>query len=168
VAITLYDASQPVFVRGLGNLNKILEKGAASAAARKIDPAVLLGSRLYPDMFPLMRQVWIASDTAKASMARLSGLEAPKFPDVETTFEELHARIQKTIDYVSGFSATQLEGSETRTVVLKLPNGDLTFNGLSYLTVFALPNFMFHLATAYNILRHNGVELGKMDFLGAR
>lgn len=168
VSIRMYDISKPVFTRGLGNLQKVLEKGEASAAARKIDPAVLLGSRLYPDMFPLTRQVWIASDTAKNSMARLTGQEPPKFPDVETTFPELLARIQRTIDYVDAFSPEQLEGSEERSVVLKLPSGDLNFNGLSYLQIFALPNFMFHLTTAYNILRHNGVELGKMDFLGAR
>jgi uncharacterized protein len=168
MSLSMYDVSVPVLVRGLTNLSANLEKGAASGEARKIEPAVLIGSRLAPDMHPLSRQVQIASDSAKGAGARLTGTDAPSFPDTETTFPELQARIKKTIDYLQSLKREQFEGAETRDIVMKFPNGEMTFSGQDFLFSFALPNFFFHLTTAYAILRHNGVELGKMDFLGAR
>lgn len=164
--ISMYQASAPVFIRALGNLAHILEKGAAHAESHKIDPVVLLNSRLFPDMFGLIRQVQIASDTVKGCVARLAGLEPPKFEDNETSFAELDARVQKTIDYIKTFKPEQLDGTEQKTVTLKMRNGEMQFQGLPYLQGFVLPNMYFHIVTAYNILRHNGVELGKLDFLG--
>lgn len=162
----MYEASIPVFVQMLGNLKALLEKGAAHAAARKFDPAVLVNSRLAPDMFPLSRQIQIASDAAKGAAARLSGTEAPKFEDRETTLPELIARIDKTIDYLKSFKPAQIDGSEQRNVVVKTSQREFSFTGLTYLRYWALPNFFFHVTTAYNLLRHNGVEIGKADFLG--
>jgi hypothetical protein len=168
MSITMYQASVPVLVRGLTALQAILGKAEAHAAERQIEPAVFTGARLFPDMLPLVRQVYIATDTAKGCAARLAGVEPPKFDDVETTFEELQARIQKTIDYLQGFDAAQIDGSETRAVTLKMRTGPVEFTGLSYLLGFVLPNFYFHVTTAYDILRHHGVELGKLDYLGSR
>jgi uncharacterized protein len=168
MSLSMYDACVPVLVRGLTNLSAILEKGAASGEARKIDPAVLIGSRLAPDMHPLSRQVQIASDSAKGAAARLSGTESPSWPDTETTFPELQARIKKTIDYLQAFKPEQFEGAEARTITLPSPGGEMKFTGKDFLFGFALPNTFFHLTTAYAILRHNGVAIGKMDFLGAR
>jgi hypothetical protein len=162
----MYGASIPVFVRVLTNLKGVLAKGAAHAESRKIDPAVLASARLYPDMFPLTRQVWTASDTAKNGAARLAGVEAPKHADTETTFPELQSRLDKSLAYLKTFKPEQIDGSEERLIKLPAPGGDVTFRGEDYLFVFALPNLFFHATTAYNILRHNGVELGKMDFLG--
>jgi len=162
----MYDASIPVLTRGLRNLSAILDKAVASAEARKIDPAVLIGARLAPDMFPLARQIQIASDTSKGAAARLAGTEAPSWPDTETTFPELQARIKKTVDYLETFKASQIDGAENRTVTLKMPDGALDFTGQSFLFSFALPNFFFHVTTAFDILRHNGVEIGKRDYLG--
>jgi hypothetical protein len=167
MSISMHEASVGVFVRGLRNLSAILAKAAASAQARKIDPAVLIAARLAPDMHPLSRQVQIASDSAKGAAARLTGTEVPSWPDTETSFDELQARIAKTIDYLQGFKPEQFDGAENRAIVLKSPGGDLTFDGKSFLLGFALPNFLFHVTTAYGILRHNGVEIGKRDFLGA-
>ncbi|MGH8506780.1 MAG: DUF1993 domain-containing protein [Stenotrophobium sp.] len=164
--ISMYQASAPVFIRALGNLTHILAKGAAYAEARKIEPAVLLNSRLYPDMFPLTRQVQIATDTTKGCVARLAGIEPPKFEDTEATFAELDARVHKTIDFIKTFKPEQIDGTEQKSVTLKMRNGEMTFQGLPYLQGFVVPNLYFHIATAYDILRHNGVELGKMDFLG--
>lgn len=166
MTFSIYDASLPVLKRGLTNLAGLLTKAEASAAARKIDPAVLLAARLAPDMHPLTRQVQIASDSAKGAAARLTGTEAPSFPDTETTFAELHARIDKTIAYLDSFSPAQLDGAETREIVLKTPNGDFAFTGQSFLLTFALPNFFFHITIAHAILRHNGVDIGKFDYLG--
>lgn len=166
MAISMYQASVPVYIRTLTNLNAILEKGAAYADAKKIDPAVLINSRLAPDMFPLSRQVQIASDNAKGPAARLAGLEVPKYEDNEQTFVDLCRRIQKTVDYLKTFKPEQIDGSEERTISLPLPSKTLTFRGMPYLLNFALPNFYFHVTTAYDILRHNGVELGKTDYLG--
>jgi len=166
MTISMYEASIPVFVHMLGNLKALLEKGAAHAAARKFDPAVLVNARLAPDMFPLSRQIQIASDAAKGAAARLSGTEAPKFEDKETTLPELIARIDKTIDYLKSFKPAQIDGSEERGIVVKTPQRDFSFTGLQYLRYWALPNFFFHVTTTYNLLRHNGVELGKADFLG--
>jgi hypothetical protein len=143
----------------------VLEKGHAHAAARKYDPALLLAARLTPDMLPLTRQVQIASDNCKYGVARLAGVEAPKFEDQEQTFEELRARIARTIDFVKGVPADALEGSEDRTIKLALRDRTLEFKGLDYLVRWVIPNTFFHVTTAYAILRQSGVEIGKSDFL---
>ena len=163
----LYQASVPQFLRMLGNLKAILEKAAAHAAAKKIDESALLNARLYPDMFPLTQQVQIASDFARGTSARLSGSEPPAIEDKEKSFAELIARVDTAIAYVRGLPAAKFEGAEDRKVVRKIRGTERTFSGTDYLYQFALPNFYFHLATAYGILRHNGVEVGKTDFLGA-
>ena len=166
MTVSVYEASIPTFIHTLTSLKTILEKGAAHAESKKIDPAVLVQSRLFPDMFPLARQVQIATDAAKGAVARLTATEPPKFEDTETTFAELIARVDRTIDYLKGFSASQLDGSEQRTIVLKNSRGERTFTGLVFLRHWAMPNFFFHVTTTYNILRSAGVELGKGDFLG--
>jgi len=166
MSISMYQASLPVLIRGLTNLKVILGKAEAHAAEKQIEPTVFTTARLAPDMLPLTRQVYIASDTAKGCAARLAGVEAPKFDDVEQTFEELTARLQKTIDYLQEFKPEQIDGSETREITLKMRTGPIEFTGLSYLLGFVLPNFYFHVTTAYDILRHNGVDLGKLDYLG--
>ena len=162
----MYSLSAPVFIRMLRNLDAVLDKGAAYAAARKIDPSVLVNARLFPDMFPLAAQVRIAGDFAKGAVARLTGKEPPKYEDTETTFDELRARIAKTIAYVEQFGAAEFEGADKRQVTIKLRGEDRTFDGTTYLASIVLPNFYFHVTTAYDILRHNGVELGKRDFVG--
>jgi hypothetical protein len=164
----MFTASVPVLVRGLNNLAAVLEKGAAHAQARKIDPAVLINSRLFPDMLPLAKQVQIASDNAKGCAARLAGVEPPKYEDNEASFAELAARIEKTVAYLNVFKPEQIDGSEARPIVLKLRDRSLEYVGVSYLLGYVLPNFFFHVTTAYNILRHNGVEIGKQDYLGRR
>ena len=164
--LSMYQASVPVYVKMLNNLITILEKAAAHAESKKIDPAVLVNSRLYPDMFPLARQVQIASDNAKGSTARLSGQEPPKFEDNEGTFSELIGRVQKTISYLNTFKPEEIDGSEERAISLKVGGKPRDFQGQQYLLTFALPNFYFHMTTAYAILRHCGVEVGKQDFLG--
>jgi hypothetical protein len=166
MSLSIYDASVPVFTRGLTNLRAVLQKAHDHALTKQIEPSVLLASRLYPNMHPLTRQVQIASDAAKFCVSRLAGVEPPKYEDVEVTFDELYARIDKTIAYLQGFDAAKLEGSESRTVTLTVPSGKLEFVGQVYLLHFAVPNFFFHVTTAYGILRHNGVELGKFDYLG--
>lgn len=165
MSISMYQASVPVFVRMLGNLSAILDKGKAHAEARKIASDVLPASRLIADMFPLSRQVQISSDHAKGAVARLAGVDIPKYEDNERTMEELQARIARTVAFVETFAPAQLDGSEAREIVLNLSIGELKFKGADYLTGFALPNFYFHLVTAYGILRQNGVEIGKRDFL---
>ena len=165
-ALTMYTASVPSFSHTLKNLSEILAKAEAHATARKIDPSVLLGARLYPDMFALTRQVQIACDGAKGCAARLAGLDVPRHEDTETTFAQLQERIAKTIAFIESVPADKIAGSEDRRVVLTLRGQDVTFTGLQYLTAFVLPNFYFHVVTTYDILRHNGVELGKRDFLG--
>ncbi len=167
MSLSMYQASVPVLVRALTNLSAILKKAEAHAEARKIDPAVMLGWRLAPDMFNLTRQVQIASDGAKGCAARLAGAEIPSFPDTEATFEELQARIAKTIDFIKGLDKAEIENSADRHIVLKMRSGEIPFNGVSFLTGFALPNFTFHVVTAYAILRSIGVEIGKMDYLGS-
>jgi hypothetical protein len=162
----MYAMSVPVFVKSLGSLSAILDKAAAHAETRKIDPTVLLTARLYPDMFALTKQVQVACDFAKGSVARLAGQEPPKYEDTETSFDDLKARISRTIAFVQGFAEAQLEGSETREVSLKIRDQVLTYKGYPYLAHIALPNFFFHAVTAYDILRHHGVELGKRDFIG--
>jgi uncharacterized protein len=166
MSISMYQASVPVFLRILGNLSAILDKGLAHAEAKKIDPSVFVGARLAPDMHPLARQIQTACDAAKGAAARLAGIEVPSHPDTETTFAELQARIAKTVDFLKSVTPDQVDGSEERTIVLKIRGNDVTFPGQAFLLFFALPNFFFHVTTAYDILRHNGVELGKMDFLG--
>jgi hypothetical protein len=167
MTISMYTASVPLFRRSLGALSAVLGKGAAFAEAKKIDPAVLLQSRLAPDMFPLARQVQIASDTAKGCVARLAGAEVPSFPDTEASFAELQDRLARTLAVVDGFTPAQIDGSEDKEIVLKFRTGEQRFTGLDYLSFFVLPNVYFHCATAYDILRHNGVEIGKRDYLGS-
>ena len=162
----MYSMSVPVFAKTLGNLSSILDKTAAHADAKKFDPAVLLTARLYPDMFALTKQIQVACDFAKGSVARLAGQEPPKYDDNETTIAELKARIARTIDFIEGFAESQFAGAEAREVSLKIRDKILTYKGLPYLAHVALPNFFFHATTAYDILRHNGVELGKRDFIG--
>ncbi|MGH8782962.1 DUF1993 domain-containing protein [Paraburkholderia sp.] len=168
MSISMYQASVPVLVRGLTNLQTILGKAQAHAAEKQIEPIALTGARLFPDMLPLGRQIHIVTDNAKGCASRLAGTDAPKYDDVESTFDELIARIEKTVAYLKEFTAAQIDGSEERVVVLKMRAGAVEFSGLEYLLNFALPNFYFHLTTAYDILRHNGVELGKLDYLGMR
>lgn len=166
MSISMYQASLPVLIRGLTNLKAILGKAEAHAAGKQIEQSVFTHARLAPDMLPLTRQIYIASDTAKGCAARLANVEAPKYDDVEQTFEELQNRLQKTIDYLNEFNASQIDGSEARPITLKMRTGPIEFTGQSYLLGFVLPNFYFHVTTAYDILRHNGVELGKLDYLG--
>jgi hypothetical protein len=164
--ISMYQAAVPVLAQHLGALRGILAKAEAQATATKIDPAVLLQSRLYPNMFPLTRQVQIAADFAKGPPARLAGLEPPVYPDTETTFGELYARIDKTLAYLKTLTPAQIDGQEQRTIEIKVGGQPTTFKGLAYLLNYALPNFFFHATTAYAILRHNGIEIGKRDFMG--
>jgi len=164
--ISMYQASAPRLVNMLKNLAAILDKAQAHAEARKIDPAVLLASRLYPDMFTLTRQVQVACDNAKGAAARLAGVEVPKHEDTEQTFADLKARIAKTIDFVDSFKPAQIDGSEEKNIHLKLGPLEVDWKGMQYLLGFALPNFYFHVVTAYDILRHNGVEIGKRDYIG--
>jgi len=165
VSVSLADFSVPLFVRALTNLSNMLDKGAAYAAARKFDPSVLADLRLYPDMFPLKRQVQIACDTVKGAAARLGGVDIPKHEDTETTIDELKARIAKTIAFVKSVDPAKIAGAESTPITLKFPNSTLQFNGKSYLSDFVLPNLYFHVTTTYALLRHNGVEVGKGDFL---
>ena len=165
--ISMHAMSVDVFTHALGNLSAFLEKGQAHATQRKFEPAVLLASRLAPDMLPLTRQVQIACDVAKNGVARLAGQEPPRFPDTEASFEELHARIARTLDYLKGVPASALEGAETRDIKVPTRDGTLEFKGLEFLQHWAIPNVFFHVTTAYAILRHNGVELGKMDYIGS-
>ena len=164
--ISMYQASAPRFANTLKNLSAILGKAQAHCEARKIDPLVLTGARLYPDMFALARQVQVACDSAKGAVARLAGVDIPKHEDTEKTFEELQARIAKTLEFIATVKPAQVDGSEEKDVVLKLQGRDVPFKGLQYLLGFAWPNFYFHATTAYAILRHNGVEVGKRDFIG--
>jgi hypothetical protein len=165
---SFYDASIPTLLQAVANLSVILDKGAAHAEAEKIDAAAFLSARLYPDMFALTRQVQIASDQAKGGAARLAGVEPPKFPDTENSFPELKARLEGTTAFLHSIERRQLEGAGERAVVIKQPQRTLSFpNGWVYLMQYVLPNVFFHSATAYDILRHSGVKLGKRDFLGA-
>lgn len=166
MTLSMYQASVPVFIRGLTNLATILQKAAAHAQTKKIDPAALVNARLYPDMFPLPRQVQIATDHARGAAARLAGMERPSYPDTETTFEQLQARIARTIAYLETFKAAQIDGSEDRAITVPNRGNDVPFKGQPYLLGFALPNFYFHTVTAYAILRHAGVEIGKVDYIG--
>jgi len=166
MTISMYQASAPRFANMLRNLAALIEKADAHCAAKKIDPAAITAFRLYPDMFPFTRQVQIACDTAKGAVARLAGVEIPKHDDVEQTFAELKSRIAKTLDFVESVPAAKIEGSEEKEIVLAMRSGERRFKGMQYLLGHAYPNFYFHITTAYNILRHNGVEIGKADFIG--
>jgi hypothetical protein len=165
--ISMHSASAPVFVRMLNNLLRWLDKAEAHAAAKKFDASVLLAARLAPDMLAFTKQVQIATDTAKFCIARLAGVEAPKFEDNEASFAELRARIRTTIAFLDAVPADKVDGSEAREVVIPRRDGSITMTGEAYLTRYALPNFFFHVTTAYALLRHNGVDLGKPDYLGA-
>lgn len=166
MSLSMSQASVPVLLRTLSNFIAILEKGKAHAEAKKIDPSVLINFRLYPDMLPLSKQVQIASDMAKGGGARLAGVEVPKYEDNETSFDELIYRLKKTMDFLASLDPTKIDGSESREIVLPMRSGPVKFKGQDYLLNFVLPNVNFHAVTGYNILRHNGVEIGKMDFLG--
>jgi uncharacterized protein len=166
MTLTMYQASIPYFIRMLGNLSAILDKGASHAQNHTIDPSTFVNARLAPDMYPLSRQVQIATDMAKGCAARLAGLEVPSYEDSETTFSELQARIAKTIAFLHTVTAEQVDGSEVRPISLKVRGQTLSFLGQPYLFNFVIPNFYFHITTAYAILRNNGVELGKMDYMG--
>ena len=166
MSFSIYDASIPPMIRALQNLSKILDKAVAQAKAKDFPLSTLLEARLAPDMHPFTRQIQIATDGAKGGAARLAGSEPPSFPDTETTFPELQARIAKTIAYLQSVGADKLAGAEDRQITLKTPNRTLEFSGRDFLTGFMLPNFYFHVTTAYGLLRHKGIEIGKMDYLG--
>jgi hypothetical protein len=165
--ISMYQAAVPPFARVLNSLATILEKAAAHCAAKQVDPSVLVNARLFPDMFPLVRQVQIAADGAKGGAARLAGIEPPVFEDNETTFPELMTRLRKTVAFLESLREEQFANSEDRTVTWKTRTASRSMQGLPYLLTHVTPNVYFHVTTAYNILRHNGVEIGKQDFLGA-
>jgi len=167
MAISMYGASVPVFQQMLPAMGACLRKGADHAAAKKFDPAVLLQARLYPDMLPLVKQVQIACDFAKGTVARLAGQDPPKYEDNETSFDQLQARITKTLNFVGEFKPSQIDDSENRDIVIPMRDQTRQFKGENYLVGFALPNFYFHVTTAYAILRHNGVEVGKADYIRA-
>lgn len=167
MSVSLYQASVPVFVQFLSALSANLKKGADHAAGKKFDSAVLVNARLAPDMFALARQVQIATDHAKGATARLTGSDIPSYADSEATIEELQARIAKTLDFIQSFKPEQFNGSEERKITLKIGGEDRTFAATEYLFNFALPNFFFHVTTAYAILRHNGVDVGKRSFMTA-
>ncbi len=166
MTLSMYQASVPVFLRTLAALSGILDKAAAHAAQRKIEPSVLLNARLFPDMFAFLRQVQLAADFAKGAGARLAGIDVPKFADTESTFDELKSRIARTVDFLKTLTPAQIDGSENRDITIPLGGQPQSFKGQPYLLHFALPNFFFHATTAYDILRHCGVEVGKRDFIG--
>jgi hypothetical protein len=166
MSLSMYQASVPVFVRALKNLNGVLQKGEVFAAAKKIEPAVLINDRIAPDMFPLSRQIQIATDVARRGVARLAGVEPPKFEDNELTFEDLYDRINRTIVYLESFQPRQIEGTEDKAISFEIRAKTVTFTGMEMLLNFSIPNVLFHTTVAYTILRHNGVDIGKSDFLG--
>ncbi|MBK6982246.1 MAG: DUF1993 domain-containing protein [Betaproteobacteria bacterium] len=166
--LSMYEATVPPFIRSLESLAAVLEKAAAHCEAKKIDPAVLVGARLYPDMFPLAKQVQIAADAAKGGSGRIAQVEPPAFEDNEVTFADLVARLRKTVEFLKTLDAAKFEGAEDRTCTWKTRKGEKSMQGMPYLLTHVTPNFNFHLTTAYAILRHNGVEIGKGDFLGTR
>lgn len=167
MSVSMYQISVPVFARMLSNLAAILEKAAAHCTEKKIDPVTLISFRLYPNMFALVRQVQVAADAAKNASAYLAGVEPPRFENTEQTFAELIERVNKTIDYVNSFTPAQIDGSEEKGISITRGETTVTYRGQDYLLNRALPNMYFHITTAYDILRHNGVELGKKDYLGS-
>jgi len=166
MSLSMYQASAPRFANTLKSLSALIEKAQAHCETRKIDPLAITSFRLFPDMFPFNRQIYIATDTAKGAVSRLAGVEIPKYDDVEQTFPELRARLAKTIDFLMSVPAAKIEGSADKDISIKLGGKDTVLKGAQYLLGHAYPNFYFHSATAYNILRHNGIEIGKRDFLG--
>jgi hypothetical protein len=164
--ISMYQASVPRFVNILGNLANILDKAQAHVDARKLDPSALTTYRLFPDMLPLTRQIQIACDTAKGVVARLAGVEIPAYEDDEKTLAELKARIVKTVAFIQTMTPGQIDGTEDKEIVIKRGDKETRYKGMQFLLGHALPNFYFHVTTAYNILRHNGIEIGKRDYLG--
>lgn len=166
MTVSMYQASVPSFVRTLGNLSAILDKAQAHADAKKLDPAALTSYRLFPDMLPMTKQVQIACDTAKGVVARLAGVEIPAYDDNEQSLAELKARIAKTIAFIQTVTPAQIDGSEDKEIVIKRGDKETRYKGMQFLLGHALPNFYFHVTTAYNILRHNGIEIGKRDYLG--
>jgi hypothetical protein len=166
MSLSMYQASVPTILHFLDNLSAIIDKAAAHCEARKIEPSVMITARLYPDMFPMVRQVQIATDQAKGMAARLAGIDIPSFPDEEASFDDLRARIAKTVEFVKSVPPSRIDGSEDKEIVLTVGGVERKFKGRDYLFNFVLPNFYFHTTTAYGILRHNGVEIGKKDFLG--
>jgi hypothetical protein len=167
MALSMYAASVPVIRQMLGALSAVLGKGEAFATAKSIDPTVLPGLRLAPDMFPLSRQVQIATDMSKGAVARLAGADIPVYADDETTLPELQARLAKTLAFIETIPAERIDGSEDRPITITLRRGDLHFTGQQYLLHWAMPQIVFHCTTAYDILRHNGVDIGKRDFVGS-
>ena len=167
MTLSMHQASAQRFVAILTNLSAILDKAQAHVDAKKIDPQALLGARLFPDMLPMVRQVQIACDSAKGGVARLAGVEIPKHDDTEQSFADLKARIAKTIAFIQTLAPAQIDGTEDKEIVMKLGQNEVRFKGQQFLLGFAIPNVYFHVTTAYSILRHNGVEIGKRDFLGA-
>ena len=166
MSLSIYGALVPVSVRALTNLDHIISVGEKHAAANEIDPAVLVSARLFPDMFPLSAQVQIATDVTRRGAQRLAGVEPPAMDDLDATFEALHERIRLSVNAMSALDAAAFEGSEAREVTIMTARGEMTFNGHDFVFGFVLPNLYFHMTTAYNILRHNGVPLGKVDYLG--
>jgi hypothetical protein len=166
MSVSMYEVSIPILTLSLNNLAAILDKAGSHAEAKKLDAKVLPETRLIADMLPLSRQIQIACDTAKGAAARLAGVEVPKHEDTESSLAELKARIAKTVEFLKGIKPEQLKGAETREIVLQFPQSTFKFTGLSYITTFVLPNFFFHVTMAYALLRKNGVEVGKRDFLG--
>ncbi len=166
MSLTMHDASVKFFTKSLTNLKAILEKAKAHALEQKVEESVYTSARLYPDMFPLSRQVQIATDIARAGTARLAGVEPPAFEDNEKTFDELSARVQRTLDFMAGLDTASFENAATRSITRPVRGEPHTFTGTNYLQQFAVPNVLFHVATTYGILRHNGVPLGKADFIG--
>ena len=166
MAISVFDQTVSAMSRVLLNLDAIVTKAEQYAEEKRINPVVLIQARLYPDMLPFVAQVRIATDTAKGAAARLSGTDMPSWADDEATFEDIHGRIRKALNYLAGFKPEQFEGSETKNIELKLPNRTMQFVGKDYVLGFVIPNVYFHVTTAYNILRHNGLVIGKLDFLG--
>lgn len=164
---SMYSASVPVFDRMLGNLGRWLDKAEAHAAVKKFDTSVYLGARLAPDMLTFTKQIQIACDGAKFGVSRLAGVDAPKFDDTETSFAELRERIRATAEFVKSVPAAKIDGTDDKDITIPRRDGSMTMKGEAYLKHFVLPNFYFHLTTAYALLRHNGVDLGKTDFLGA-
>jgi hypothetical protein len=167
MTISMFQASVPMFIHGLKSLSAILTKAANYAEGKKFDPSVLINARLAPDMFPLSRQIQIATDITKGGIARLAGVEAPKFPDTETSFEELQTRIAKTITFFETITPAQIDGTEEKDIQLTIGGHELAFKGQDYLLGFVIPNFYFHITTTYAILRHNGLNIGKKDYLGS-
>ena len=166
MTISMYQASVPRFVNILGNLSNILDKAQAHVDAKKLDPAALTSYRLFPDMLPMTKQVQIACDTAKGVVARLAGMDIPVYEDDEKTLADMKARIAKTVAFIQTVTPAQIDGSEEKEIVIKRGDKETRYKGMQFLLGHAVPNFYFHVTTAYNILRHNGVEIGKRDYLG--